>query len=57
MLGQVVKTLVDEKQPAGYYTMRWNGKDEQGRPVASDVYLYRLTAGEFVQVKKMILVR
>jgi len=57
ILGELVKTLVDEKQAAGYYTVRWNGKDEHGRSVASGVYLYSVRAGEFVQVRKMILVR
>lgn len=57
VLGELVRTLVNAKQPAGYYTMRWNGKDEHSRPVTSGVYLYRLTAGEFSQVKKMSLLR
>ena len=57
ILGELMRTLVDEKQPAGYYTVRWNGKDKHNRPVASGVYLYSLRAGEFVQVRKMVLVR
>jgi len=57
ILGQLVRTIVNEKQPEGYYTAHWNGKDEQGRPLASSVYIYRLSAGEFVQVRKMLLVR
>jgi len=57
ILGELVKTLVDKKQPAGYYRMRWNGKDEYGRSVASGVYLYSLRAGEFVQVRKMLFVQ
>jgi len=51
-LGQKVATLVSENQPAGYYTVHW---DASG--LASGVYFYRLEAGEFVQTKKMILVR
>jgi len=57
ILGEKVKTLVDEKQPAGYYSASWNGLDEHGRTVAGGVYLYHFTAGEFVQVRKLILVR
>jgi len=57
VLGELVRTLVNEKQPPRYYTVRWNGKDEHGRPVASGVYLYSLRAGEFVQVRKMMLIR
>ena len=54
VVGELVRTLVDEKQPAGYYTVRWNGRDEQEHAIASGVYLYRLTAGEFVQVRKKL---
>ena len=57
VLGELVRRLVDEKQPPGYYTVHWNGRDEQGRPLASGVYVYSLRAGEFVQVRKMALVR
>lgn len=57
LLGQRVATLVERKQPAGYYTMQWNGKDNFGRNVASGVYLYRLQAGEFLQVRKLTLLR
>jgi hypothetical protein len=55
--GKIVKTLVDVEQPAGNYTIHWDGKDIDGRPVASGTYLYKLTAGEFVQTKRMMLVR
>jgi len=57
ILGELVTTLVDEKQVAGYYTASWNGLDEHGRSVAGGVYLYCLKAGEYVQVRKMSLVR
>jgi len=56
-LGQRLRTLVDEDQPAGYYTVRWDGKDEQGRAMPSGVYVYTLQAGEFVQVRKMVVVK
>jgi len=57
ILGEKVKTLVDEKQPAGSYSASWNGLDEHGWTVTSGVYLCRLRAGEFTEVRKMILVR
>jgi hypothetical protein len=57
VMGKLVKTLVDTEQPAGDYTMHWDGKDAGGRPVASGTYLYKLSAGEFVQTKRMMLVR
>jgi len=55
--GQLMKTVLDESQPAGTYIARWDGTDEQGQHVASGVYLYALKAGEFVQVRKISLVR
>lgn len=43
--------------PAGWHEFTWDGRDEGGRPVASGVYLYRMTAGEFTQTRKMVLMR
>jgi hypothetical protein len=57
LLGQRVANLVEEQQPAGFYSVKWYGKDDKGREVASGIYLYRLEANEFVQVKKFILLR
>ena len=57
VLGQQVKALVDGQKEAGYYTATWNARDEYGRDVASGVYFYRLIAGDFTQIKKMVLLR
>jgi len=57
LLGQKVKTLVDKAEPAGNYSAYWNGTDYSGKPVASGVYLYRLKAGDFVETRKMILLK
>ncbi|MEZ4763895.1 MAG: FlgD immunoglobulin-like domain containing protein [Calditrichia bacterium] len=57
MLGQEIKTLVDEKQAAGSYTVSWDGTNASGAAVASGVYMYRLRAGDAVSVKKMLLLR
>ncbi|MFQ5628879.1 MAG: FlgD immunoglobulin-like domain containing protein, partial [bacterium] len=56
-LGRIVRTLVHEQQPAGNYAVTWDGRTERGRQAASGVYLYRLRAGEFVQTRKMLLMR
>ncbi|MBC7187777.1 MAG: T9SS type A sorting domain-containing protein [Calditrichaeota bacterium] len=53
--GELVCTLVNERRGPGHYTVLWNGRDQQGARVASGVYLCRLRAGEFVDVKKMML--
>lgn len=55
--GRRVRTLVDEDLRANFYKVQWNGRNEQGRQVASGVYFYRLQAGRHVQSKKMLLMR
>jgi len=57
VLGQVVRTLVDEFQTAGTHSIEWNSADDSGNRVASGVYLYRIQAGEFSETKKMILMK
>ncbi|HTR80397.1 MAG TPA: T9SS type A sorting domain-containing protein [Bacteroidota bacterium] len=57
VLGQRVKTLVDEKQLSGEHIAVWDGTDRLGQKVASGVYFYRLEAGPFVSTKKMILIK
>ena len=57
LLGQRVRVLVDEVKPAGSFEVPWDGTDEFGHQVASNVYFCRLKAGEFVQIKKMILMK
>lgn len=55
--GQVVKTLVDGILEPGYYTAEWDTRDTYGNQVPSGIYFYRLSAGEFTDVKKMLLLR
>ncbi|MBI3586401.1 MAG: T9SS type A sorting domain-containing protein [Ignavibacteriales bacterium] len=57
ILGQLVRTLVDEKQPAGHYAVPWNGRDQYGHSLASGVYFYRLRSTEYVETKKLMLLR
>ncbi len=57
ILGQEVRTLVDREQPAGRHQVTWDGHNGSGGEVASGVYLYRLTAGDQVKSRKMVLVR
>ena len=56
-LGQEVRRLVSAQKPAGYHTIVWNGKDQQGRPAPSGIYHYRLQAGDFIATKKMLLAK
>ncbi len=57
LLGQRVRTLVGERQPAGVYTVPWDGHGASGAPAASGVYLARLEAGAFAQTRRLVLVR
>jgi len=57
ILGQHVRTLVDETQSAGHYEVVWDSKDNQGRTVTSGVYIYRITTGDFTNSKKMVLLK
>lgn len=55
--GRLVRTLVDGTVEAGMHEVVWDARDERGHEVASGVYLYRLTNGRDVSVKRMTLVR
>ncbi len=57
LLGQTVRVLVHEHQSAGYKTVHWDGEDERGVEVATGVYFYRIQAEDFVQTKKMLLLK
>ncbi|QXD16700.1 T9SS type A sorting domain-containing protein [Rhodocaloribacter litoris] len=55
--GREVARLVDSAQKPGYHTVIWDGRTDAGTPAASGLYLYRLEAGSFSAVRKMMLVR
>ena len=56
-LGKEIKTLENGYKSAGLYSITWNGDDNSGNKVSSGTYFYRITAGEFTQIKKMILLK
>lgn len=57
LTGRVVKTLVDDMQNPGYYKIRWDGRDDKDKTLASGIYFYRMEIGGFKSTKKMILLR
>ena len=57
MLGREITRLVSTTQEAGFRLVQWSGTDNMGRAVSAGVYLYQIRAGEFVQTKKMVLLK
>ncbi len=57
ILGQRVRTLVDENKLPGRYVVIWDGKDEKGKEASSGIYFYRLETSGFKETKKMLLLR
>ncbi len=57
LLGQPVRTLVDEHQKASHYVVRWDGMDDNGTDLASGIYFYRILTDNFVSSKRMLLMR
>ncbi len=56
-LGKKVRTLVQESRSVGEYQVRWDGKDDDGKQVASGIYLCRLSAGEFSKSIRMTFIK
>ena len=55
--GQKVKTLVDRYFNVGYHSVDWQGDDDMGHLVASGVYFYRMSLGDFSDIKRMVLLK
>jgi len=57
MLGREITQLVNTTQEAGFRSVQWDATDSMGRPVSAGVYLYQIQAGEFVETRKMVLLK
>jgi hypothetical protein len=57
LVGQRIHTLVQEEQRAGAYTVMWDGRDGSGLEVSSGVYLYRFSAGNLAETRRMLLLK
>jgi len=57
ILGRRCRSLIDSQMPAGYHQVQWNGKDEANQPVASGVYLVKMTAGDRRFTTRAVLVK
>jgi hypothetical protein len=56
-LGQLVRTLVDQPYSAGSFSVIWDGRDDNGQPLASGIYIYKMTAGAFTAQHKLLLLK
>jgi hypothetical protein len=57
ILGQLVRTLVNEEKTSGTYNVIWDGKDDSGKEVSSGIYFYQLKTEDYTFTKKMVLLR
>lgn len=57
ILGREIKTLFNDEVQRGRYTIEWDGLNEAGFQMSTGTYFYRMTANEFVQTKKMLLIK
>ncbi len=55
--GQKVKTLINDEVDKGRHTIIWNGTNNQGKEVASGIYYYRLSSGNYTKTNKMVLIK
>jgi hypothetical protein len=57
VLGQQVSTLINEFMPAGNHTITWDGRSNDGGSAASGIYFYRIQANDYVETRKMTLLK
>ena len=52
-----INTIVDRVESVGNYSVKWDGLDYKGRPVATGLYLYQIRADNFTETRKMLLIK
>jgi len=57
MLGRKVRTIFNQQQAPGYKSLIWDATNDYGKPVSAGIYLYQIQAGEYMQTKKMVLLK
>ncbi len=57
LLGNEIKTLVNEEKEPGYFTTSWNGKNNNNLIVPNSVYIYQMRADAYIESKKSIILR
>lgn len=56
-LGREIRSLINEEKVAGKYNIAWDSRDNYGQKVSSGIYFYSIVAGDFVESKKMVLMK
>jgi len=57
MMGRTVRNLINSHETAGYKSIQWDAANDAGVSVSAGLYLYRIQAGDFVQTRKMVLLK
>jgi flagellar hook assembly protein FlgD len=57
MMGRIVSNLVSSQQNAGTKSYQWNATNDLGQSVSAGMYIYTIQAGDFIQSKKMVLLK
>jgi len=57
ILGRKIISLVNNKQKPGYHSIEWNATNDHGSPIPAGIYFYMIQADNFIQMKKMILLK
>jgi hypothetical protein len=57
ILGQRVRTLFHDAVAPGYHSVQWNGKNDAGESLPSGMYMYKLHAGTYVAMEKLVLLK
>ncbi len=57
LLGRKIVGLIDREFEPGRYKFTWNGRDTDGNEVSSGIYFYRIKAGEYVETRKMMMLK
>ena len=57
VMGQKVRTLAQGQHEPGRYKIQWNATNDYGQALSSGMYIYRIQAGDFVSVKKLVLIK
>jgi hypothetical protein len=57
IMGRIVRTLINSQQNAGFKSIQWNATNDAGSPLSAGLYLYKIQADNFVQIRKMVLLK